>query len=302
MSQHPQTDWQTAPRRAFTLIEVLVVVAIIALLIAVLLPALEAARANARNSQCLSNLHQFNLAITGYAAQYKDMVPRGIGREADKSMNHWTILVARMLGDKTKYGNVNQLRVEKRPLYQCPEREKFLNRPFVDYVSNAMDPDGPTYRRDSGTSAQVWHEKEFVNLGVYKYPAVVISQCDAEKLDNSNDPVMIDAHENYYTVDWNNSANWGRYDGIDSMDVRAGKHLPEGNKPGINTSDAPGPRRVARKMHLKRFTNAGMLDGHGEGLQLAPVNFDNTQKYAYWLRRFGVIDVNRAMGMTMDDQ
>lgn len=52
------TSNRTMPNRAFTLIEVLVVVAIIALLIAIMLPSLQKARENARQAVCASNMKQ----------------------------------------------------------------------------------------------------------------------------------------------------------------------------------------------------------------------------------------------------
>jgi len=76
------------------------------------------------------------------------------------------------------------------------------------------------------------------------------------------------------------------------MDVWRGAHLPEGKKL-INIDDRPGPRRVAREMHLNRFTNAAFFDGHAEGIQLANRKLpdgspDHVANYAYWLRLFGV--------------
>ena len=59
----------------FTLIELLVVISIIALLIGILLPALGAARASARNIQCLSNIRGLGQALYTYATDNKDAFP-----------------------------------------------------------------------------------------------------------------------------------------------------------------------------------------------------------------------------------
>jgi len=63
-------------RNAFTLIELLVVISIIALLIAILLPALGAARASARDTQCKSNLHQLINSEMAYVADNKQLFTR----------------------------------------------------------------------------------------------------------------------------------------------------------------------------------------------------------------------------------
>lgn len=62
-------------RKAFTLIEVLVVVAIIALLIAILLPSLRNARAQAKRTACLSQLHQIWVGCSSYITTNRDHLP-----------------------------------------------------------------------------------------------------------------------------------------------------------------------------------------------------------------------------------
>lgn len=63
--------------RAFTMIEILVVLGIIALLAAILLPVLGRAREAGRSASCKSNLHQLGLAMTQYTADY-ERYPRAL--------------------------------------------------------------------------------------------------------------------------------------------------------------------------------------------------------------------------------
>jgi prepilin-type N-terminal cleavage/methylation domain-containing protein/prepilin-type processing-associated H-X9-DG protein len=65
-------------RRAFTLVELLIVIAIIATLIALLLPAVQAARETARRSQCASQIKQIALAALNYESAKRRLPPSGI--------------------------------------------------------------------------------------------------------------------------------------------------------------------------------------------------------------------------------
>jgi prepilin-type N-terminal cleavage/methylation domain-containing protein/prepilin-type processing-associated H-X9-DG protein len=68
-----------SPRRAFTLVELLVVIAIIGVLVALLLPAIQAAREAARNSQCKNNLKQIGVAFLNYESAMKAFPSGGWG-------------------------------------------------------------------------------------------------------------------------------------------------------------------------------------------------------------------------------
>jgi prepilin-type N-terminal cleavage/methylation domain-containing protein len=61
--------------RAFTLIELLIVIAIIALLVGLSLPALAGARGAARQTECLSDLRQMGVAINLYTNDHRERLP-----------------------------------------------------------------------------------------------------------------------------------------------------------------------------------------------------------------------------------
>lgn len=62
-------------RRAFTLVELLVVIGIIAVLIAILMPALSRAKDQATRLQCMNNLRNIMHAVTMYVSENKDSLP-----------------------------------------------------------------------------------------------------------------------------------------------------------------------------------------------------------------------------------
>jgi prepilin-type N-terminal cleavage/methylation domain-containing protein len=68
---------RSSKRKAFTLIEILVVIAIIALLAAIMFPVFSLAREKARTISCASNLKQLGVAVVMYVQDY-DHYPRGL--------------------------------------------------------------------------------------------------------------------------------------------------------------------------------------------------------------------------------
>ena len=128
-------------RRAFTLIEILVVIAIIGILVGLLLPAVNAAREAGRRTQCSNNLKQIALALQNYETANGTFPPGRLGCDGDISDNvcrGWT--GAQRPGTSGLLAILPQL--DETPLYNQ----------FVPFNKGAVYPGWPN-NVDDGTTA-----------------------------------------------------------------------------------------------------------------------------------------------------
>ena len=104
-----KNGWSQPPgrRKAFTLVELLVVVSIIALLVALLLPAVQAARNAARTVQCGNNLKQMGLAMHQYAASWVEYFPTGNTGALNRWMPGLMTLMLPYLEQQTLYDRLD---------------------------------------------------------------------------------------------------------------------------------------------------------------------------------------------------
>jgi prepilin-type N-terminal cleavage/methylation domain-containing protein/prepilin-type processing-associated H-X9-DG protein len=110
--------------RAFTLVEMLVVIGIIGLLAGMLMPALAQAKRKANSVKCLNHLRQIGLSATMYAADFNEELPR-----RQRLTNCWMVTLQPYYKDPK--------------LLKCPsdgflEKRSYLMNGFNDYWQFAL--------------------------------------------------------------------------------------------------------------------------------------------------------------------
>ena len=119
------------PRRAFTLVELLVVIGIIAVLISILLPTLSKAREQAHRAQCLSNQKQIVTAIIMYAGENKGTLPGPVLPEVldpyvSNAISPATTSLMYLWGDNTKGYNTSEGYYQSRMLSNVDLLQKYV--------------------------------------------------------------------------------------------------------------------------------------------------------------------------------
>ncbi|HVT27195.1 MAG TPA: DUF1559 domain-containing protein, partial [Lacipirellulaceae bacterium] len=125
-------------RRAFTLVEVLVVIAIIGVLVSLLLPAVESSREASRRLQCTNNLKQIGLALLNYESNHK-LFPPGYVSDFDSDGNDtgpgwgWAAIILPQMEESAIHhvihfdlpieNPINGVRVASIPNYLCPSED-----------------------------------------------------------------------------------------------------------------------------------------------------------------------------------
>jgi prepilin-type processing-associated H-X9-DG protein/prepilin-type N-terminal cleavage/methylation domain-containing protein len=143
----------TMRRRAFTLVELLVVIGIIALLISILMPTLSAARKASEATKCSAHLHGMAQAWQMYTNQYKMCVPGrleklqgaggnyGLGDGGDEYRPRWYELLGAMVG---QYANKNPKATEDdtwqitNDWFLCPSVPEYNNSRNYVYGYNHL--------------------------------------------------------------------------------------------------------------------------------------------------------------------
>ncbi|MBS1370839.1 MAG: type II secretion system protein [Lentisphaeria bacterium] len=125
-------------KKAFTLIELLVVIAIIAILASMLLPALNQARARARDTSCLSNMKQIGSLSQMYIDSNNSMFPKYSGllepeRTCYQGHGKWQdgLYVLQNGGNLTDWKHWDDAKGRPKGIFNCPAQVTTGNKQQV---------------------------------------------------------------------------------------------------------------------------------------------------------------------------
>ncbi len=202
--------------RAFTLIELLIVIAIIAVLIGLLLPALASGKAHAKMVQCMSNQRQIGYAQQSYADEFDEYIIREAGgwfcRRDDRHSMPWALAYRPYMDGFKNWDVIANDWFEDAPYFRDPARPD-VDGHKIHYVNNGIGFE----RLDNGDIRDTRRYKPMHKRHVIQFPSDVYYLTGyAEDPDNRN-------YNNYYRF---NATNWRI---AIFYDVRRDFHVRENN-------------------------------------------------------------------------
>jgi prepilin-type N-terminal cleavage/methylation domain-containing protein/prepilin-type processing-associated H-X9-DG protein len=233
--------------RGFTLIELLVVIAIIAILAAILFPVFAKAREKARQTSCLSNLKQLDLAMVQYAQDSDETYP---------ALDNW------MTNPGTIWASMIYPYVKSTGVYTCPDDS---SKGLVDggggyagsvtwHLSYLMNEEfGNTYWTVNGSGLPLWSTKQ----SVIAKPATTVLLCDGG--------AQITATAPFVTADSPlKQAPWFLCDPDPTYGGRGGNAGCQGN---ALQSDYNNPEAAGPAVRHTDMTNVAFADGHVKAMR-----------------------------------
>jgi prepilin-type N-terminal cleavage/methylation domain-containing protein/prepilin-type processing-associated H-X9-DG protein len=216
ISARPVLQRGRVVHRAFTIIELLVVVAVIAILAGMLLPALAKSRSKAQGIFCLNNSKQLVLAWTLYADDHRGRLPYNLGGDArsrgvaQRTNLNWVnnILTWELDSDNTNLTTITEASLgpyanRVTSIYRCPadnvlsdiQRRAGWQARVRSYSMNAMVGDAGDLS-ESGYNVNNPDYVQFFSLTAIPNPAQVFVFLD-EHPDSINDGYFV--NKAYYT-------------------------------------------------------------------------------------------------------